>query len=284
MQNLPSWVPDWTVRNTTTRIPPQISASHTNCSTRSAGLAAFPWFSTNVTALDLRNQIHKAEINICEVPPLLVVGKVVQHVILRDLRSWDRSVYVPKSNWDFPLDASSNSFDFAKRFWTSIKLDLDWNNPKTKYCLGIPPVFGPKRTSSKTKETANGSLLDLSFPRRASRLSSSNEDLLSRFTEARLSLFTETSRGLHHGRVFFGTTDSVGFGPASMQSGDEVWLLEGQRVPYVLRAYYTGNYIIDGREREPRSYQVLGTCYLFAFSSISSESHSLSHFEGILLV
>jgi hypothetical protein len=54
------------------------------------------------------------------------------------------------------------------------------------------------------------------------------------------------------GRRIFGTDHSLGLGPLELQDWDEVWMLEGSRVPFILRQ-------VDDH------YRLVGACYVHAF-------------------
>ena len=56
---------------------------------------------------------------------------------------------------------------------------------------------------------------------------------------------------IQHGtnRKIFGTDHSIGFGPMELEDWDEVWILEGSRVPFIL--WHMDNY-----------YKLVGACYV----------------------
>jgi hypothetical protein len=54
------------------------------------------------------------------------------------------------------------------------------------------------------------------------------------------------------GRRIFGTYHSLGLGPMGLEDWDEVWMLEGSRVPFILR-------------RVDDHYRLVGACYVHAF-------------------
>lgn len=53
------------------------------------------------------------------------------------------------------------------------------------------------------------------------------------------------------GRRLFGTDHSIGLGPRELENWDEVWILDGSRVPFILR-------------RMGIRYKVVGACYMHA--------------------
>jgi hypothetical protein len=76
-----------------------------------------------------------------------------------------------------------------------------------------------------------------------------------RYCEEEVSSFREHFREYGHGRRIFGTEYSLGFGPESIQEGDEVWQLGGAAVLMVLRSDPT---------KPEGSYKVVGECHLHA--------------------
>ena len=62
------------------------------------------------------------------------------------------------------------------------------------------------------------------------------------FNSSSLDSFAKRLRETGKGRKLFATEVSLGFGPNLMRTGDSVWLLESQRVPFILRAHGYGGY------------------------------------------
>jgi hypothetical protein len=54
------------------------------------------------------------------------------------------------------------------------------------------------------------------------------------------------------GRRLFGTDHSLGLGPLELEEWDEVWMLEGSKVPFLLRPV-------------GHDYKLVGACYVHAY-------------------
>ena len=70
---------------------------------------------------------------------------------------------------------------------------------------------------------------------------------------------------IQHGtnRKIFGTDHSIGFGPMELEDWDEVWILEGARVPFILR-------------RIDNHYKLVGACYVQAASRTADRCSNCS--------
>jgi hypothetical protein len=75
---------------------------------------------------------------------------------------------------------------------------------------------------------------------------------------ARKSAFELRMREMKDGRKMFRTkSGSLGMGPKSVMEGDEVWVLPGAKVPFVLRSFEGG--------REPKRYTFIGEAYVHGY-------------------
>lgn len=68
-------------------------------------------------------------------------------------------------------------------------------------------------------------------------------------------------------RRIFGTDHSIGFGPMELKDWDEVWILEGARVPFILR-------------RVDNHYKLVGACYVQA-ASRTTDRCSVCSYETV---
>lgn len=73
-----------------------------------------------------------------------------------------------------------------------------------------------------------------------------------KFNSSSLDDFTKRLRETGKGRKLFATEVSLGFGPNLMRTGDSVWLLESQQVPFILREHAS----------DTRTFEFIGACYL----------------------
>jgi len=64
-------------------------------------------------------------------------------------------------------------------------------------------------------------------------------------------------------RRIFGTDHSIGFGPVELEDWDELWILEGARVPFILR-------------RADNHYKLVGACYVHAARSTTDRCYICS--------
>jgi hypothetical protein len=71
------------------------------------------------------------------------------------------------------------------------------------------------------------------------------------FDDTELEAFESEVRSQLVGRKTFETTQTLGFGPVSVQPGDTIWRLQGAAVPFVLR------------QISENQYTVIGECYLY---------------------
>ena len=127
-------------------------------------------------------------------------------------------------NWLSPLKLDSH-LEANFEFWSSIA----WKNKKFLFedrVYGIPPAFGGVVCSRCCQCSPDTSWLPEFFKPKSSSLDS----------------FAKRLRETGKGRKLFATEVSLGFGPNLMRTGDSVWLLESQRVPFILRAHGYGAY------------------------------------------
>ena len=73
-----------------------------------------------------------------------------------------------------------------------------------------------------------------------------------KFNSSSLDSFAKQLRKTSNGRRLFATEVSLGFGPNIMRTGDSVWLLESQRVPFILREHAS----------DTCTFEFIGACYL----------------------
>jgi hypothetical protein len=82
--------------------------------------------------------------------------------------------------------------------------------------------------------------------------------ILTREEHARMTAFEKRMREVKEGRRMFRTKgDLLGMGPKSVQEGDEVWVLMGAKVPFVLRP-------VDGG-RAPKRYRLVGEAFVLGY-------------------
>ncbi|OCK86509.1 uncharacterized protein K441DRAFT_88398 [Cenococcum geophilum 1.58] len=96
------------------------------------------------------------------------------------------------------------------------------------------------------------------------------------FNSSSLDSFAKRLRETGKGRKLFATGVSLGFGPSLMRTGDSVWLLESQRVPFLLRelasktctlvscelAFDARTSILCEHASDTRAFEFMGACYL----------------------
>jgi len=97
-----------------------------------------------------------------------------------------------------------------------------------------------------------------------------------KFNSSSLDSFAKRLQETGKGRKLFATEVSLGFGPNLMRTGDSVWLLESQRVPFILRehasdtrtsalfehAFDTCTSALYEHASDTRTFEFIGACYL----------------------
>ena len=87
---------------------------------------------------------------------------------------------------------------------------------------------------------------------------------LYKFNSSSLDSFAKRLRETGKGRKLFATEVSLGFGPNLMRTGDSVWLLESQRVPFILREHASDTRTpkLHKHASDTRTFEFIGACYL----------------------
>ncbi|KAF2459194.1 hypothetical protein BDY21DRAFT_370657 [Lineolata rhizophorae] len=102
----------------------------------------------------------------------------------------------------------------------------------------------------------------------ASRNKDSDGSFLESFTDSpvhgpSITQLEDSYRRHEEGRAFFQAEDSLGFGPNDVKEQDEIWLLQGAKVPYILR-------------KKDDHYILIGECYL---QGAMPEEYYTGHYE-----
>jgi hypothetical protein len=163
---------------------------------------------------------------------------MIQNVFERhwDPKSWD----VPR-HITVPYEDAVNSF----KYWLQIRIakHTERTLPLSRTSLTIPPVVLAACSSSSLFPdiaTLEAFIWDFTILRQTN--SPRMEQII-----ANEDLFLKMTAGFIDQRCIFRTREShLGLGPSGAQMGDQVWFLQGARVPFVLRPLENGSFELVG--------------------------------------
>lgn len=142
----------------------------------------------------------------------------------------------------------------------------DFKADYTTFRADIPPSFGgPCRSCFKWGEMY--SLMNQPDRGRPKCCCVSLKLSLGHFNKDELKDFLAKMNQYGMNRRIFGTDHSIGFGPIELEDWDEVWNLEGARVPFILR-------------RVDNHYKFVGACYVQA-ASRTTDRCSICSYETV---
>jgi hypothetical protein len=151
-------------------------------------------------------------------------------------------------------------YDCSQDFWEEKMEDVDKGQLKQLTDLNLVPTMNPVRyLPDRDRVSALLRCARTNPPRAHSTLSSNaNCPVLTPEELERMSTFENRMRNVKTGRRMFSTKeDLLGMGPKSTQEGDEVWVIMGAKVPFILRP------VED--EMLTRRYRLVGEAFVLGY-------------------
>ena len=102
---------------------------------------------------------------------------------------------------------------------------------------------------------------------------SANQEIAKYVTSDNLLKFEKLISAVYAQLLFRTNGGDLGYGPLSMSPGDQIWVLENGRVPFVLRP------VDDGK-----NFELLGECYVHGVMDGQLFSNGMPVYENISLV
>jgi len=164
-------------------------------------------------------------------------------------------------------------YDCATEFWKEKMQDLDKAYvKKVTGQIGAPEMNPVRYIPDGHRYTALYRCIRTEPPR-TNVDSAATCPVLTVDEHTRMKAFEDRMREVKAGRTMFRTkTNLLGMGPLSTQEGDEVWVLMGAKVPFVLRPVDNG--------KAPKRYKLVGEAYVHGYmdGEILSEKRDLQAF------
>lgn len=151
-------------------------------------------------------------------------------------------------------------YDCAQEFWDEKMQDVDKEQMKQLSDLNFIPTMNPVRYLPDWYRTSALFRCARTSPPRAHSTLSSNANcpVLEPEELERMTTFENRMRDVKAGRRMFRTKENLlGMGPKSTQEGDEVWVIMGAKVPFILRPVEGG--------KAPKRYRLVGEAFVLGY-------------------
>ena len=102
---------------------------------------------------------------------------------------------------------------------------------------------------------------------------SANQEIAKYITTDNFRRFDKAASAIYARLLFQTNGGDLGYGPLSTSPGDQIWVLENGRVPFVLRP------VADGK-----NFELLGECYVHGVMDGQLFSNGMPVYENISLV
>jgi hypothetical protein len=245
--HMPSWVPDWTRKS-------------------QAHLPAQPSMLMDATIPRIRSSLEYPRDCILQVSgkrcgTVWTDTRVFSNTPTTNDPQRHRSNYI--GHWLHAPSPDSRECQCTERlgFWDQILSAYRAVYPQAgfeynldSFQTDIPPSFGgPCKLCLKFCAGYNSNVRhSVSLRRKAGCYCKSLDNSVGHYRKSELEDFLGNINRYGVSRRIFGTDHSLGLGPLELQDWDEVWMLEGSRVPLILRK-------VDDH------YRLVGACYVHAF-------------------
>jgi hypothetical protein len=163
--------------------------------------------------------------------------------------------------------------DCTREFWMEKLQDFDKGYTKLLDDSNLVPECNPVRYMPDSDRIRALQECAHSSQGRSDPEAALNCPFLTPTEFAHMTAFENRMRDVKKGRRMFRTKgDLLGLGPKSVQEGDEVWVVLGTKVPFVLRP-------VDGG-REPKRYRLIGEAFVLGYmdGEVFSEDRKLQTF------